>query len=66
MEKVWVFYFKSWDHAQGKMVQSKRAATQEAIVAALGVALIETAHEVDPSQLDDNGMVKVEADPYRG
>jgi uncharacterized membrane protein len=62
MAKVEVYFFRTWDHAPGENVTSKRAATLEAIEGGLGTAILDTRHEVDESDLDGNGMVRAPAE----
>jgi hypothetical protein len=56
MPKATVYYFKRWDMNVGQMVPSKRMATLKAIKDLGGVPLMETAKEVDASELDGNGF----------
>ena len=59
MAKVKVYYFKAWDGYEWNDVRSPRQATLEAIATAEGKAMMETAIEIDESELDGNGFRKV-------
>lgn len=55
MPKTMVYCFTVFDIKQGENIMAKRMATLEAIKSANGVPLMDTAKEVDISELDDNG-----------
>jgi len=57
MSKITVYYFKKWDIYLDKNVQSKSMATFEKINEIQGaLPLLETAKEVDTSNLDPDGF----------
>jgi len=57
MPKVTVYYFKMWENNLGEHVQSKRMATLEKINEIKGaISLMETAKEIDTSNLDPDGF----------
>ena len=55
-DKVTIYFFKKFDVVKGKYQNSKRPATLEAIARARGEAIMESAVEIEPSQLDDDGF----------
>jgi hypothetical protein len=57
MKKVTVFYFECYDTGSHEMVRSKRPATRAAIARCKGVAIEETANEVEESWLDGDGFI---------
>ena len=58
MKDITVYFFEKWDNKEGKNIRSKRHATLDAIAVARGRAIIESALQVDKSELDDNGFRK--------
>ena len=57
MKTVKVYYFTAYDQIAKKIKRMARTATLDAIAAAHGKALAETAQEVDVSRLDKNGFL---------
>jgi len=57
MEKITVYYFTKYDIETDQNVRSKRPATLEAIERVNGIAIKETAKDVDASQLDMDGFL---------
>lgn len=57
MNKVKVYYFTTYNVMTDETKRMPRPATREAIAAAHGTALEETAQEVDASLLDGNGFL---------
>ncbi|MCK9390882.1 MAG: hypothetical protein M0Q01_04875 [Syntrophales bacterium] len=55
MPKTTVYCFTGFDIKEGKSITAKRMATLEAIKGFNGVPLMETAKEVDISELDGDG-----------
>lgn len=60
MQKTTVYYFNRYDIKTDNTVRSKRPATREAIAACDGVAIEDTAQEVEVSRLDGNGFLITE------
>lgn len=56
MQKITVYYFTDYHIITDNVIRSHRMATLDAIKRFDGTPLIETAKEVDPSELDDNGL----------
>ena len=56
MPKVTVYCFTGYDHTSGQTVSAQRMATLETIKELKGTPLMETAKEVDTSELDGNGF----------
>ncbi len=55
MAKITVYYFTKYDINSDRIVTSKRMATLEAIKNFSCIPLIDTAKEVDTSELDEYG-----------
>lgn len=55
MPKITVYYFTGYNITTDQIIRSKRMATLEAIKTFNGTPLMETAKEVDTSDLDGNG-----------
>ncbi len=59
MQKIKVYYFTMYDINADEVRQSKRPATLETILRFGGTLLEETAEEVDPIEVDENGLLKM-------
>jgi hypothetical protein len=59
MKKITVYYFTMYDIRADEVVQSKRPATLEAVLRFGGSILEDTGEDVDPIELDDDGLLKV-------
>ena len=57
-EQVTVYFFTWYESDSGRHVQAPRAATLTAIEAACGSPLLDTAHRVAVSELNELGFVK--------
>ena len=53
MKKVKVYFFQKYQISSDKNVRSKRRATIQAITKVKGKAIIETALEIDVTELDE-------------
>lgn len=58
MAKAEVFLFRKFDVTSGKTVLSKQYATRKAIESLSATPVEESKIEVEPSELDGNGMYK--------
>jgi len=58
MKKVPVYFFQKYDIISNQKVRSKRPATLEAIDKVKGEPIMETALEVDETELDGDGFRK--------
>lgn len=56
MPKTTVYYFTNYNIVTDEIIQSKRMATLETIKRFNFTPLMDTAKEVETSQLDDNGL----------
>jgi hypothetical protein len=57
VDEVTVYYFAMYDINADKIVGSRRPATLDAIKRFGGIPLMDTAQVVDPSRIDDIGLV---------
>ncbi|HEY6484540.1 MAG TPA: hypothetical protein VIY54_13535 [Steroidobacteraceae bacterium] len=58
MHKIRVYYFTMYDIRADEIVVSRRPATLETILRFGGTLIEDTAEEVDPIELDDDGLLK--------
>jgi len=58
MKKVTAYFFQKYDIITNQNVRSKRPATLEAIARVKGQVIMETAHEVGETELDEDGFQK--------
>jgi len=60
VKKVTVYFFEKYDLMTNQFVRSKRPATLEAIAKVHPHKIMETALEIDETELDGNGFRKSE------
>ena len=58
MKKVTVYFFEKYDITTDRNVRSKRPATLDTINSVHGQAIVETALEIDETELDGDGVRK--------